>query len=120
MVHPSVLRPEAVEEALANSAHRRILVACIRRPLPVRELSAACGLPLASAYRQVHALVEGGVLVVERSAMTPDGKPYDLYRSRVRIARLELGPDGTHVTWEPNMPVEDRVHALWDQLGARP
>lgn len=111
------IREEAVQQALTSIAGRRILAECIRRALSVRDLSQATGLPLASTYRQVHLLQELGVIVIERSAMTPDGKPYDLYRSRVRTARIEVTPNRVQVTWEPNLPVEDRLVNMWDQLG---
>lgn len=105
-----------VEKALTNPGARRILAACIRRPQPVKALSDQAEIPLASAYRQVNALVESGMLIVERSALTRDGKPYDLYRSRIRRGRIEVAPDRVQVTWEANAAVEDRLVHLWGQI----
>lgn len=105
---------------MSSPAKCRIIAACIRSPLSAKAISDASGQPLASTYRQIRSLVEDGILVVERSAMTPDGKPYDLYRSRVRSARTEIGPDRIRTTWEPNQPIEDRLATMWNRLGARP
>lgn len=105
-----------VETAMASPATRAILSLCIQGPRSVKDLSAEASIPLASCYRQVRALVEDGMLVVERSAMTADGKPYDLYRSRIRLARIEVRAGKVEVTWEANAPVEDRVLHFWGQL----
>ncbi len=102
---------------MASAAARRILSKCIRRAHPVKTLSQEASIPLASAYRQIKALVDDGLLVVERSAMTPDGKPYDLYRSRIKVARIEIRADHVEVAWEVNAAIEDRILHMWGQLG---
>lgn len=110
------IRPEAVTEALADGYARRILAACVRTPRAVKDLSADTGLPLPTTYRHVNRLTEAGLLVVERSALTPDGKRYDLYRSRIRSARIEMDAGGERVSWEPNEAIEERLASLWDSL----
>lgn len=110
------LRPEVVAGVLSDPYERRILAVCIRSPKAVKDISQETGLPLATAYRHVSRLMEAGVLVIERSAMTPDGKKYDLYRSRVRLARIEMDAAGERVTWEPNEAVEERLVTMWDTL----
>lgn len=105
-----------VEEALSKAATRRVLAACVKAPQSVKDISREVDLPLASTYRHVNALLEAGLLIIERSAMTPDGKRYDLYRSRLRAARIEMDPSGERVTWELNEPVETRLVSMWDAL----
>lgn len=53
---------------------------------------------------------------MERSALTHDGKRYDLYRSRLRGARIEMDANGERITWEPNEPVEQRLASIWESL----
>ena len=110
------LTPELVAEALADPYARRVLAVCVRKARAVKEVSQETGLPLPTTYRQVNKLVELGLMVVERSALTPDGKKYDLYRSRVRAARIEMDAGGERVSWEPNEAVEERLASLWDTL----
>lgn len=116
MDHYRDLTEETVERALTRPQERRILSVCIRKGRPVRDIAEETGLPLASTYRHVNRLVEDGVLVVERSALTADGKAYDIYRSRVKAARLELTPDAVHVSWDVNEPLEDRLMSIWERL----
>lgn len=96
------LRPERVYEALSDTHARRVVAACVGSAKPVKQISEEARLPLATAYRQVGRLVERGVLVVERRAFTSDGRICDLYRSRIRSARIELDADGERLAWEPN------------------
>lgn len=110
------LHEASVAQALESGAMRRILSICIDRPRAVKDISDQAGLPLASAYRQVKTLVDQGVLVIERSAMTEEGKPFDLYRSRVRRAQLVVAANQVTVTWEVNESVEERLSTMWGHL----
>ncbi|GEM_PF-5899225 len=103
MVGPSSpLRSERVYEALSDAHARRVVAACVPCAKSVKQISQEADLPLATAYRQVGRLVERGVLVVERRAFTPEGRICDLFRSRIRSARIELDAAGERVAWEPN------------------
>jgi hypothetical protein len=64
----------------------------------------------------VNHLVEEGLLLVERSAITPDGKRYELYRSRLRRARVEVDAAGVRVYWEPVEEIEERLARIWTSL----
>jgi len=118
--NPGHLTPEKVAESLADPYARRVLAVCVKQARPVKAIAHETGLPLPTAYRHVNKLEESGLLIVERSAMTPDGKKYDLYRSRVKSARIEMDGAGERVTWEPNEATEERLASMWDSLrGAR-
>lgn len=111
------VRQEQVEAALNSEPARRILANCIRKALSVKQLSDATGTPLPSTYRHIKTLVAEGLLLIERSALTPDGKPYDLYRSRLRRARIEITAGHVKVEWDLNELIEDRLHGMWNQIG---
>lgn len=113
---PGALRSETIAEALAAPYDRRVLAACVKKAKAVKEISQETGLPLPSTYRHVNRLVEMGVLVIERSALTPDGKRYELYRARIRAARIEMDGNGERVSWEPNEAIEERLASVWDSL----
>lgn len=113
---PGPLDDQAVIEALSDDAVREVVVSCTDTERSVKEISEVTGIPLASTYRYVRNLVDDGILVRSRSAISPDGKRYDLYRSRVRRAVLEVSPDGVNVSWYANEEVEERLARLWDEL----
>lgn len=110
------LTPERVAASLADPYARRVLAVCVKQARAVKDIAHEAGLALPTAYRHVNRLEEAGLLIVERSAMTPDGKRYDLYRSRVRSARIEMDAAGERVTWEPNQAAEERLASMWDSL----
>lgn len=113
------LRAENVSAALSDKNSRRMLATCVDVARSAKDLSIYLDIPLASVYRQIHRLASLDVLVVERSAMTAEGKKYDLYRSRLREAHLEFTSEREEVSWIPNGPVERRLIGLWDAVRVR-
>lgn len=115
---PLAPRPDdaKVAAALSDEYARRILSVCIKQARSVRDIEADTGMPQATVYRHVKQLVEEKLLVVERSAITPDGKRYELYRSRVRMARIELDQSGVRMIWEPVEETEERLARAWQSL----
>lgn len=105
-----------VAAALSDDYARRILSTCIKQAKPVRLIEQETGLPQATVYRHVSRLLEEGLLAVERSALTDDGKRYDLYRSRLRSARIELDSGGYRIVWEPVEETEERLARVWRSL----
>lgn len=114
------LRPEQVSAALSDRNSRRVIAACVAAPRSVKEISFVTRIPLATAYRQVHRLSDLGILVVERSAVTPEGKKSDLYRSRVIEAHLDVSDGAEEARWVANAELEARLAAIEGSLGADP
>lgn len=94
--------------ALEGEASRRVLAACVARAQSAHDVSTTTRIPLTTVYRLIHRLERLHVLVVERSAMTVEGRKYDLFRSRVRAVHLDVTEGGDHVSWEPNPTIETR------------
>lgn len=88
----------------------------MRKAKPVKSIELETELPQATVYRQVHRLVEDGLLAVERSALTEDGKRYELYRSRIQRAKLEVDASGVRMTWELVEEMEERLARVWNSL----
>ncbi len=113
---PAALDDKTVATVLADPYSRRVLAACVVKPRAVKDISHDTGLPLPTTYRHVKRLMELGVLVIERSAITEDGKRYELYRSRVKDASIAFDAKGERVTWTANEPVETRLADMWDTM----
>lgn len=107
---PAPHRPgDAIAHVLRAAHERHILATCIRTAKAAKDIRQETGLSLASVYRHVGRLVEAGVLVVERSAFTPEGKRYDLYRSILRAATIEIDEEGERVSWQLNDGIDGAV-----------
>jgi DNA-binding transcriptional ArsR family regulator len=108
-----------VAAALSDEYARRILAVCVKKARSVKEMEQDTKLPQATVYRHVTGLMDDGLLFIERSALTADGKRYDLYRSRVQKARIELDDAGVRIFWEPLEGVHERLARAWSALGGR-
>lgn len=106
---PGPLNESLVAAAMTDTASRGVLMACVLQARSAKDISVHTGIPLTTVYRQVHKLEGLGILVVERSALTEDGRKYDMYRSRVEAVHLRVDDDGDHITWRPNPAVERRI-----------
>lgn len=116
MVTVVAVKEDKVVAALNSEPTRRILSHCVTHPQSVKDLSERSAIPLPSTYRYVRSLLEDGLLYIERSALTADGKPYDLYRSTIRSCRIEMGADRVDVTWELNTSLDERLQYMWKSL----
>lgn len=105
-----------VAQVLSDPYALRVLSVCMRKAKPVKSIELETELPQATVYRQVHRLVEDGLLAVERSALTEDGKRYELYRSRIQRAKLEVDASGVRMTWELVEEMEERLARVWNSL----
>lgn len=105
-----------VAAALSEEYARRVLSVCIKKARSVREIELETQIPQATLYRHVTQLTEQGLLFVERSALTEDGKRYELYRSRIRSGRIEVDSAGVRIVWEPMEGVEERLARVWMSL----
>lgn len=103
------LNPHDVALALGEEASRRVIAECVGQARSAKEICRRTRVPLTTVYRLLHRLERLHVLVVERSALTQDGRKYDLYRSRVRSAHIDVDERGDRVTWEPNEAIEERL-----------
>ncbi len=88
-----MMKSEEVEEKLeilADSYAKRILVGCYHKPKPVQELSWQYNIPIAAAYRKVHALEKAGFLKVEKKESSRRGKKTKLYKTVLRSAVIRF------------------------------
>ena len=110
---------ERVRLALQHPGRAAVLQACIASPASARMIEARTGIPTVTCYRHIRTLVDHGLLVVARAALSPEGRPYDLYESTVAVAQLRVDADGVHATSVGRARMKDRLHGLWKQLEDR-
>src|SRR3972149_3891461 len=75
---------KALLEALADEQSAKILAATAVQPRSVMDLIPGGGIPSSSAYRRVHDLEGGGLLVVAKTVLMSDGKTYSMYKATFR------------------------------------
>ena len=100
-------------EAFADEPSRTILNSTIPKSKSIEEVAQENNIPVSTAYRRVHHLVDKGLLVVERIMITDGGKRYSLFRSTLQGAKIEVQQSGIQVTCAPNQSVPDFSFQIW-------
>lgn len=72
---------ELLLDFLGDPISRKIVTSPIGCGKTIDEIAREQGIPVSTCYRKVKALVEGGLMVVERNILTRDGKKYAVYRT---------------------------------------
>ncbi len=107
---------EALTQVMTDEYTRKILVSAIDKPKTVEDLSKENDIPISTCYRRVHEMVGGGILMVQRVVVSPDGKRYELYRSAVRGLKISLDGTSFSVDATPNEDMADRLYLVWSAL----
>ncbi|MDA4115654.1 MAG: winged helix-turn-helix domain-containing protein [Thaumarchaeota archaeon] len=103
----------ALLSALGDESSRKILTSAITSGKTVEEISAEQNLPLSTCYRRMRGLLGDGLMILERTVVTPAGKRYAVYRTS--FSRASISFDGGEVAVEltPNMDIIDKLRRKW-------
>ena len=84
---------QAILEALADKESLKILDAAVFHSKPINDIIRETGIAHTTAYRKVNSLLQVGLLVVQKTKITPDGKKYSEVRSTMRSfnVKYDLG-----------------------------
>ncbi|MDG6995102.1 MAG: helix-turn-helix transcriptional regulator [Nitrososphaerota archaeon] len=107
---------ESLIRALADDYSRKIMLSTIVKPDSVEGLSRSLDIPISTAYRRVNDLKESGILTVEKTILTEDGKKFELYRSAFRTFRIDLNQGEISIEAELNEDVAGRFARIWGSL----
>lgn len=107
---------DALIRALADDYSRKILLSTVEKAMSVEELSHTLQIPISTSYRRVNEMNEVGLLTVEKTIITDDGKKFELYRSSFRGINIQLEKGEIVVDVELNEDVATRLSRLWAAL----
>ncbi len=98
---------------LSDPQCRRIIDLTVNKPLSASDIAEGCNLPPSSAYRRISTLTDAGLLGVERSVITEDGKKYDLFRSTIKGVEINYRPSDIMVRLIPNEDMISKFIRIW-------
>jgi len=107
---------DRVLKALADEYSRSIILSTIQNSRSAVELSVEKSIPISTAYRRLHELQEAGLVAVERSVVTEDGKRFDLYRSTVKSVGISFHLGSIEIELIPNEDMVARFVRLWGYM----
>lgn len=100
---------KAVLRALLDDQSRIILTSTMLAPKSVVEITREQKIPVTSAYRKVKELKEFGLLKVERIIITDDGKKYELVKSAIKTATVQLDRETLDVNVTANVDADEKM-----------
>lgn len=109
---------DAIIRALADEYSRKILLSTVEKARSVEELSHSLEIPISTAYRRVNEMRDIGLLTVEKTIITDDGKKFELFRSAFKALNLQLEKGEIIIDVELNEDVATRLSRLWASLRA--
>lgn len=109
-------RKERILDALGDAASRGILLMLSDGPRSAQELLTANHIPQSTLYRKIHELQELGLVGIQRTAITPEGKRVDLYRSL--LSELHVDLQGTQLRIQVRFRdlAAERLKDMWHDV----
>jgi DNA-binding transcriptional ArsR family regulator len=112
-VPPPRDRKERILDALGDPVARQIILMLNEAPRSAQDLLLANHIPQSTLYRRLHELELLGVVAVQRTVITGEGKRVDLYRSLLEEFKVELRSSRLEVTMKFRDLKAERVRELW-------
>ncbi|HEV8050481.1 MAG TPA: helix-turn-helix domain-containing protein [Thermoplasmata archaeon] len=106
-------RKERVLDALGDPAAREILMMLNDAPMSAQEMLASNRIPQSTLYRKLHDLQQIGLVGVQRTAITPEGKRVDLYRSLLERLAVELYGRTLRIDVKYRDLATERLQTMW-------
>jgi predicted transcriptional regulator len=109
---------DALIRSLADDYCRRIILGTLNKPMSVEELSQTEMIPISTTYRRVNEMKDAGILTVEKTILTDEGKKFELYRSTFKAIHIDLNQGEIQIEAELNEDVATRLSRLWAAMRA--
>lgn len=106
-------RRERILDALGDAASRGILLMLNEAPHSAQEILGANQIPQSTLYRKLHELQQIGLVGVQRTAITPDGKRVDLYRSLLEELKVDLAGGSLRIQVRFRNLSAERLKEMW-------
>lgn len=116
MLIASQLVRDALIQALADEYSRKIILKTIKEAKSIGELSESEGIPLSTAYRRINEMRDSGILIVEKTILTSEGKKFELYRSAFRSVQIKLDQGELTIDAILNEDIAARLSRIWSSL----
>ncbi len=107
---------DALLSSLADEYSRKILLTTLYEAKSVEDLSRAQNIPISTCYRRVNEMKELGLLIVEKTVLTEDGKKFELYRSAFRSIKMDFENGELVIDAVLNEDIATRMGRLWASL----
>lgn len=109
-------RRERILDALGDPASRGILLMLNESPHSAQEMLQTNHIPQSTLYRKLHDLQQLGLVGIQRTAITGDGKRVDLYRSLLEELKVDLAGGALRIQVRFRDLSAERLKDMWHQV----
>src|SRR5271170_238667 len=106
-------RKERILEALGDRWSREILLMLNEAPRSAQEIQSTNRIPQSTLYRKLHELGEIGLVGVQRSIISADGKRVELYRSLLDELKVEMRGARLRIDVRFRDLASERLKEMW-------
>ncbi len=106
-------RKERILEALGDRWAREIVLMLSDGPRSAQEIQLSNRMPQSTLYRKLHELAEIGLVGVQRSVISSDGKRVELYRSLLEELTVEVHGTQLRIDVRFRDLSSERLKELW-------
>ncbi len=99
-----------VLSTISDDYYRLIIASTMEESKSVFDIVVSCNIPIATAYREIHYLQKSGILKIEKSVISEDGKRYDLYKSNIKAVRIIFGMDSLDIDITENLDMKKSAY----------
>lgn len=117
ITNPNII--QAILKALTDQKNRVILALTASKPLSAMEIIEKAEIPSSSAYRRISQLEEQGLIGVDRTIVTPDGKSYNLYKAAFVKVTINFQAGHFIVEVVPNQDIVEKAAILFFSIERR-
>ncbi|HZY92068.1 MAG TPA: helix-turn-helix domain-containing protein [Thermoplasmata archaeon] len=109
-------RRERILDALGDPAARGILLMLNESAHSAQELLQSNHIPQSTLYRKLHDLQQLGLVGIQRTAITAEGKRVDLYRSLLEELKVDLAGGTLRIQVRFRDLSSERLKDMWHQV----
>ncbi len=110
---------KALLKALADSKNSNLLALIASNPLSAMDIVKKTGIPVSSVYRRINQLEEQGLIGVDRTIVTPEGKSYNKYKALFSQVTIKFRDGDFLIEVVPNRKIVEKAASLFYSLKTR-
>ncbi|MFX0015054.1 MAG: helix-turn-helix domain-containing protein [Promethearchaeota archaeon] len=110
---------QALLKALADTNSSNILALMASQPLSAMDIAKETDIPISSVYRRISQLEEQGLIGLDRTIITPEGKSFNKYKASFSQVTIKFMDGDFLVEVVPNKKILEKAAQLFYSIGRR-
>ena len=105
-----------IVRAFSDEYSRKIILALVSHPLRIEEICNEGRIPTSTCYRRIRELVRSGILKVERTGFSNEGKKAVWYTTSFKEVSIDFDSGELTVEVSSTREPEEKLYDMWTSL----